>query len=220
MSVLGQVSVVVPVHNEEKRLPLLLGSVDFSLFGEAIFVLDGCTDNSGVIIPKSSKKIVLKKRRGKGFAMREGFLVSKKKFVCFIDADGTFSQKQVDGICTLAKRKGGLVLAERRTFPKKRAFKRNVLRVISKALFGITERDTQCGLLVIEREKFAGIFGKLSSAGYELPIELIFKAKNAGINVSTHPVDIPEENYDNSTFNETLDPLKMLFSLIGLRLRG
>lgn len=220
MSVLGQVSVVVPLHNEEKRLPCLFKSVDFSLFGEAIFVLDGCTDNSGSIVPKGSRKLVLKRRRGKGFALREGFLASKKRFVCFIDADGTFSRAQIEGICSFAKRRGGLVLAERRTFPKKRAFKRNALRILSKVLFGIDERDTQCGLLAIEREKFAGIFAGLSSTGYEFPIELIFKAKRAGIKVSAHPVDVPEENYENSTFNETLDPLKMLASLLRLRLCG
>ncbi|MFH0961244.1 MAG: glycosyltransferase [archaeon] len=219
MSGLSEVSLIVPVHNEEKRLPALFSKLALGRFGEVIFVLDGCTDGSESLLPKKSGKIVLGKRKGKGFALRAGFLAARKPIVCFVDADGTFSQRQVGLVCKSCK-KNGIAIAERRVFPRERALQRSGLRLISRFFFGLKLKDTQCGLLAGGRKTLAEIIPACKSDGYEFPVELLWRAEKAGARISTVGIRIPAEDYANSTFDEILDPVRMFRSLVRLRLLG
>ena len=78
-----EVSVIVPVYNEEKTLVAILEKINQqSIAGikiEIIIINDGSTDNSLKILEEHSslfhKLINLEKNSGKGAAVREGFKI-------------------------------------------------------------------------------------------------------------------------------------------------
>src|SRR3989344_2957763 len=88
---MSNVSVVVPVFNEEKTIGLILDTLIRSkLFSQIICVNDGSTDNILEIIKKYLGKVTvinLRKNMGKGYALAEGVSRSDCDLVLFLDAD-------------------------------------------------------------------------------------------------------------------------------------
>ena len=96
------VSIIIPLYNEEKRIKKNLPALNIFLKKnkskkvELIFVSDGSLDNTNKIIEKyvneNSKKFKLnfikyKKNIGKGFAVKSGVLAAKNKWILICDAD-------------------------------------------------------------------------------------------------------------------------------------
>ncbi len=93
-----EVSIVIPVYNEEENVPILasvlvdvMEKTGYSY--EVIFVDDGSTDSSGLILKKlcsenpNFKTIRFKRNSGQTAAMDAGFKAVKGKFVVSMDAD-------------------------------------------------------------------------------------------------------------------------------------
>lgn len=91
-----QISVVMPVHNEERYLPYSLGSLLDAPVSEFIFVLDHSTDNSEEILKKFASKYpkckILKKTKSRWLnpsaeSYDYGAQHATGEIVYFIDAD-------------------------------------------------------------------------------------------------------------------------------------
>ena len=90
-----EVSVIVPVYNEDKTLVAILEKINQqSITGikiEIIIINDGSTDNSLKILKEHSslfhKLINLEKNSGKGAAVREGLKLATGDYILFQDAD-------------------------------------------------------------------------------------------------------------------------------------
>ncbi|MBI5728698.1 MAG: glycosyltransferase family 2 protein [Candidatus Magasanikbacteria bacterium] len=90
-------SIVIPVYNEERRLPKNIDKIcQFFLTThqkvEIIFVNDGSTDQTLAILSAYNNKynfkiISYQKNQGKGYAVRQGALASKGDWVVFFDVD-------------------------------------------------------------------------------------------------------------------------------------
>ena len=107
---INSLSIVLPLFNEEERLPHLFNKIKkFSTRTkynvEFIFVNDGSIDKSLFLIKKFEKenikkiniKIVnYKKNKGKGYALKQGVLSSNKKWILTIDIDLSVSFEQFD----------------------------------------------------------------------------------------------------------------------------
>jgi len=96
------VSVIIPVYNSEKLLPLCLKSViNQSLKNiEIIFIDDGSTDNTLEILKKLKKKdkriiIIHQKNQGPAIARNKGILLSKGKFLAFMDSDDYYPNNSI-----------------------------------------------------------------------------------------------------------------------------
>ena len=85
------ISIIYPVFNEEKRLGKVFSDIKkFErltnyIEKEYIFVDDGSSDNSLSLIKKKAKEnkkfkfITYKKNMGKGYALKKGVKIAKKK---------------------------------------------------------------------------------------------------------------------------------------------
>ena len=73
---LPRVSLVIPTLNEERNIPLLLPRLPDWL--HEVILVDGCSTDHTVKVAQSLMpkiKVVMERRRGKGAALRAGFLV-------------------------------------------------------------------------------------------------------------------------------------------------
>jgi len=100
------VSIVVPLLNEEESLPELAAWIDkvgvaAHLSYEIIFVDDGSTDNSWKVIQhiaqskKNVKAIRFRRNYGKSAALNEGFKVAEGEVVITMDADLQDSPEEI-----------------------------------------------------------------------------------------------------------------------------
>jgi glycosyltransferase involved in cell wall biosynthesis len=91
------VSIIIPVYNSEKYLPLCLNSIisQTLLNIEIICINDGSTDKSLEILREYKIKdnriiIIQQKNQGSGIARNNGIKISKGKFITFMDSDDLY----------------------------------------------------------------------------------------------------------------------------------
>ena len=86
-----KISIVVPVYNGEKMLPLCLGSLmnlDYPKQDLEIIIVDNNSkDGSKAIIEKYPVKYLFEEKKGAGHAMNRGIQASSGDFIAFMDHD-------------------------------------------------------------------------------------------------------------------------------------
>lgn len=95
MNMHPNLSVIIPVYNEEKNIPSLFQALEKELnlsdkSYEIIFVDDGSTDNTLDNLKKLQKKIktvILRKNKGLSHALEEGFSTAEGEVIATLDGD-------------------------------------------------------------------------------------------------------------------------------------
>ena len=189
-------SVIVPVYNEGnsiiENLDLLIREIEpyFSEF-EVLVISDGCTDSTnerleGFAHPRV-KKIILKKNKGKGHAIRLGFQQVKGDFVLFIDGGMELHPKEIRTFLGLqVLYNADIVLGSKRhpqsqvRYPKSRRLLSLVYQFLVNLFFDIDVTDTQVGLKLFKKEVIDSVIGDLSIDRYGFDLELLALAKLNG----------------------------------------
>jgi len=219
-------TLVVPAYNEEKRVGRLVESLCKSSFllenAEIIFVVDGKDKTADVIGLEKGKMpcriIESEKRLGKGGAVWLGFSQAKTDYVGFVDADGPVSMEELEAMakkcigsvdtCVIASRRmenrGGL-----------RKFSSIVFNLLVKTLFGIGEKDTQCGCKILPKKLLEGKPFLIS--GFAFDVELLRRARKGGGRVEEYSISRGEVGGGGFSI---LDAPAMLFDLVRLKLSG
>jgi glycosyltransferase involved in cell wall biosynthesis len=93
---LPRVSVLIPTLNEAKNLPWLLPRIPEWV--HEVVIVDGCSKDDTVEVARrlrSDVKIVMEHRRGKGAAVRAGFLAASGEIIVMLDADGSMAPEEI-----------------------------------------------------------------------------------------------------------------------------
>lgn len=96
--VVSQFSIIIPVYNEEAAVANVVSEILENYRGAEIIVVDdGSTDNTSNIIKKFAdiKVITYKNNKGNGAAIKAGIGYSSKDIIVTIDADMTYSVKDI-----------------------------------------------------------------------------------------------------------------------------
>lgn len=84
-------SLIIPVYNEEKALPILVEELEkINQNVEIIFINDGSSDETGQILNKHIDKFKIIENQtnlGKGASLQKGILAANKKNIFLIDGD-------------------------------------------------------------------------------------------------------------------------------------
>jgi len=170
-----EVSLVIPVHNEEENIEPLLAEIQTALDGinyEVIYVDDGSTDNTLLRLQNAAKsmpslRIVRHERScGQSTAVLTGVRHASAPWIATLDGDGQNDPANIPKMLAEAKRGTGAgekpllcVCGYRRTRRDtwlKRLSSRIANRVRS-ALLKDDTPDTGCGLKVFLREEFLAL---------------------------------------------------------------
>ena len=224
-----KVSIVVPCYNEENRIkPFLTSLIQFSKANlknyEIIFVNDGSKDKTLDVLKEFSKDIKLisyEKNKGKGGAVREGILSSMGEKVLFIDADGSI---QPDEIPKMLEKLDSydVVVGDRAS--KDSDVNAIALRNITgklfnfyvNVLFGYKTWDNLCGFKGFKKEIAKDLFTNLIAYGWIFDVELFYKIHKK--NYTLYKLPIKWVHKGDSKI-KLLDPFKMFFQLIKLRMK-
>ncbi|MDI6898141.1 glycosyltransferase [Methanocella conradii] len=227
--VIGLLSVIVPAYNEEKRIERTLRDYSEGLRAsgrdfEIIIVCDGVDDTARLASPYG-RVLVFNHRLGKGGGVLEGFKAAKGEIVGFTDADNSLKVDQFLRLVEEMERTGaGCVIADRKSKESMilegqylvRRFASEAFNfLLSRAIFGLRIRDSQCGGKVFKREYIEKVAPLMVCRGFEFDVELLWRLKNAGCEIREVPVVWKDDK--RSTFSFKYVP-SMFFSLMKVRL--
>jgi glycosyltransferase involved in cell wall biosynthesis len=223
------ISVIVPAYNEEKRIERTLQDYSDGLKAsgrdfELIVVCDGNDRTAGIAKPYG-KVLEFGHRLGKGGGVLEGFKAARGEVVGFTDADNSLKVDQflrlldemdrTGACCVIADRKSkeSMIMESQYLF---RRFASEVFNfMLSRAIFGLRIRDSQCGGKVFKREYIDCVAPSMVCMGFEFDVELLWRLKNAGCDIKEVPVVWKDDKA--STFSFKYVP-SMFFNLMKVRL--
>ena len=170
------ISVVIPVHNEERSVALLLDEIGSALepLGqpwEAVFVDDGSEDGTFAALTRlhaaadNVRVVRLRRNFGKAAALQAGFEAAAGDVVVTIDGDLQDDPAEIPRL--LAKLEEGFDLVSgwktRRRDPLSRRVPSRIFNVVTGRLSGLRLHDLNCGLKAYRAEVVRGlrIYGEL-----------------------------------------------------------
>jgi len=183
-------SVVMPAYNEELRIKGNLEDYARTFKDAEILVMIEGDDNTLKIVQelaKTYKNIAWQhstKRIGKGKAIKQGFALAVGDLVGFADSDGSISAKEFkklvenladsDGIIASRRMPNSVIVEDR---PISQRLGSTGLNLLSRFMFGLPFRDTQCGAKIFKKEVINDISGDIVITDFAFDINLLYSLK-------------------------------------------
>ncbi|MDX1590353.1 MAG: glycosyltransferase family 2 protein [Balneolaceae bacterium] len=219
-----EVSVVIPLLNEEKSLKELASGISNALKStsyEILFVDDGSTDNSWKVVEElhahnpDIRGIRLRRNYGKSDALQAGFDEVRGKYVVTMDADLQDDPNEIPAMIEMLKEGSDLVSGWKkvRHDPLTKTVPSRFFNAVTRWTTGIKLHDFNCGLKAYHRRVTDEIYlyGELHRY-----VPLLAKWKGFG-NISEKVVKHHERKYGRTKFglsrflNGFLDLITLLF---------
>jgi glycosyltransferase involved in cell wall biosynthesis len=171
------VSIVVPLFNEEESLPELSSWIkkvctENSLSYEIVFVDDGSTDNSWKVISGLSsenpniKAVRFNRNYGKSAALHTGFKKAEGEVVITMDADLQDSPEEIPGLRRMITDEGYDLVSgwkKKRHDPVSKRLPSKFFNSTARYVTGIKLHDFNCGLKAYRKKviKTIEVFGEM-----------------------------------------------------------
>lgn len=204
--------VIIPTYNNEKTLKRVIDGV-LKYTDSVIVVNDGSTDSTFQILENYPKieQIHLPKNKGKGNALRKGFLNAEKigyEYAIAIDSDGQHFPEDLEVFINEYEKNGEALLIGSRNMkqegvPGKSSFGNKFSNFWFWVETGIKLKDTQSGYRFYPLKKVNSI--KFYTSKFEFEIEVIVKSAWRGVPVKNVPVKVL---YDESERVSHFRPFK------------
>jgi len=225
-------TIVIPAHNEESRLPdtleqliRFLGKQTFT--SEIIVVENGSQDRTYVLAKEfadrhANMRVIQNDWRGKGLAIQRGVQDARGEYIFMCDADlsmpveelSKFLPPQLQGV-DIAIGSREAPGAVRYNEPYYRHFTGRIFNTLIRLLVLPTLQDTQCGFKCIRADVARDIFPYQTLTGWAFDVELLYIARRHGYRI----VEIPIDWYFNadSKISVLRDSLRMFLDLLLIR---
>lgn len=171
------ISVVIPLFNEEESLPELVPWIarvmsENAFSYEIILIDDGSSDGSWKVIEKLSavsgnvKGIRFRRNYGKSAALNEGFILAQGDVVITMDADMQDSPDEIPGLFKMISKENFDLVSgwkKRRHDPISKTIPSRFFNRITRYISGIKLHDFNCGLKAYKRDviKNIEIYGEM-----------------------------------------------------------
>jgi glycosyltransferase involved in cell wall biosynthesis len=198
-------SVIIPAHNEESRLPDTLEQVfrfleEQSFTSEVIVVENGSTDKTFDVAQNFAQAHkntrVLQSARGKGAAVKRGMLEAQGEYLFMCDADLSMPVKEISKFIPPALSDFNIAIASREAQgsmrynePRYRHIGGRGINYIIQALILPGLNDTQCGFKCFSANIAKDIFKLQTLEGWSFDIELLYIARRRNYRVREIPID-------------------------------
>ena len=226
----AQISVVIPVHNQEMEISSLLIKIKEILNStmqsyEILVVNDGSYDNTLNVLQKEElldsciKIISYTPNRGKGHAVKTGVMQASGSIIIFVDGDFNISHDKIKEYIEELKN-CDLVIASKRhplskvNAPTSRIFLSRVFNLLVRLLVGVKMKDTQSGLKAGNGAALRMIFGVMLVKRYAFDVELLAIATAMHLSIRELPIEI---NLDHGF--RIQDIVKMLLDITAISYR-
>lgn len=199
-------SVVIPVFNEEKRLPANLDKIiDFlkkkKIGSEIILVDDGSSDRTWTVLESYRKKhrnirlFKHSKNLGKGAAVKTGMMAAGGNLVLMTDCDLSTPIGELDTL-TQHIEKFDIVIGSRRLKKKKlgrmparyRTFLGDIYYEMLRLILLPSVKDTNCGFKLFSKKIILPVFERQRINRWGYDAEILYIANKMGFSIKEMPV--------------------------------
>jgi glycosyltransferase involved in cell wall biosynthesis len=225
-------SIIIPVHNEAKRLTPSLKKIRTFLQqqnyeSEVLVVENGSTDDT-LIIARSqielmpSLRVLAINERGKGLAVKTGMLAAKGQYRFMCDADLSMPIEQISRFLPPKLDQVDVAIGSREAEGARRFDEPLIRHKIGRVFNTIVRwmvlpglQDTQCGFKCFTEKTVQDVFPLQTLNGMSFDAEVLFIARQKGYKIQEIPIDW----YFNADSRVRLikDSLKMGLDLLTIR---
>lgn len=228
-------SLIIPAHNEETRLPDTLRQVlefaeEQTYALEILVVENGSTDDTFQIAQDYAKnhtniRVLQNSQKGKGRAVRQGMLAARGEYRFMCDADFSMPVGEISRFLPPLLEDYDIAIASRESPGAVRHGEPNFRHFIGRIYNGLIRflalpglQDTQCGFKCFRCEVAEELFKRQTLPGWSFDVEILFIARQLGYKV----VELPIHWYYNphSKIRVVRDSFKMGVDLLSIRLNG
>jgi glycosyltransferase involved in cell wall biosynthesis len=226
-------SIVIPAHNEEIRLPISLEKVITFLETqpydyEILIVENGSQDRTFEIAQDFDRRYpfihaMAEKRAGKGLAVRRGMLEAKGDFRFIADADLSMPIEEAQLFMPPGAPEYDIAIASREA-PGAQRIGEPIYRHWIGRMFNLLVRlitlpgiqDTQCGFKCFRSDPAEELFQEQTLNGWTFDVEILYIARKRGYRI----IEIPIHWYFNpgSRVHILRDSIAMFLDLLRIRL--
>lgn len=218
-------SIIIPAHNEESRLPRTLPQI-FSFLekqnysSEVLIVENGSTDHTFEIAQQYALQqpalfIHHEEQPGKGNAIRRGMLEARGEYHFICDADLSMPIEEVLKFIPPALNDFDIAIGSREApgairynEPPYRHLGGRAINFLIRLLILPGLNDTQCGFKCFRAETTKFIFQQQTLTGWSFDIELLFLARRKKLKIKEIPI---QWYFDpESKVNAIRDALRMI----------
>jgi glycosyltransferase involved in cell wall biosynthesis len=227
-------SIIIPAHNEENRLPDTLEQVfDFlkkqSFTAEVIVVENGSTDKTFEIaqgfMEQHNNLYVIQSERGKGAAVRRGMLEAKGAYRFMCDADLSMPVEEITKFIPPAVNNFDITIASREAKgavrynePPYRHLGGRAINFLIQLFILPGLNDTQCGFKCFSAKVADDIFALQTLNGWSFDIEMLYVARRHQykiLEIPIHWVHHPE-----TKVNAVRDAIRMIQDIFRIRVNA
>jgi dolichyl-phosphate beta-glucosyltransferase len=211
-------SFIIPVYNEEKRLPKTMEALrTLSLprglsLSEVIFVNDGSTDDTLKLLKRARttvlqpfikkfskakiKIITYRANRGKGFAIKQGMLEASSDYALFFDADMSTPLSELATFVPYMKTNTDVIIGTRKNGKSTVIMHQPLLRELLGRVFTKTAQkvlrldvtDFTCGFKAFSKKAKEAIFTNSHINTWGYDGEIMFLTKKHGLSWAENAV--------------------------------
>lgn len=228
------VTILVPVYNEEATLQKLLGqlgSIKLKRKAQILIVNDGSADKSQAIIDRWAKKtskpnfaieaIEHPKNRGKGAAIQTGLSKAKGTYFVIQDADLEYNPSDIPKLLDVAFESdapvvyGSRFLGDIKNMPKANYAANRFYNLLLRVLYGVKITDMHTCYKMIRTDLFKEL--DIHSEGFGYAPEVISKLLKRDIPILEVPISYNGRNAQQGKKINAADGVECLWQLLRYR---
>ena len=219
------VSLIIPTLNEAGSIEAVLREIPRDVVDEILIVDGASTDGTAEIVRRQGDRVIQQEGRGYGAAIATGFKHVSGDIIVLADADGSYN---LDDIRLLVQRvqDGADLALGSRYLPESGSEDDTLIRYVGNKVFtwtlgklyGVELTDALFFYMAIRRDVVRSITA--TSPGFEYIVEFLIKAQRGGFKFAEIPSLEKSRTAGKSKVNAFKDGLRMLWIMIGARLRG
>jgi dolichyl-phosphate beta-glucosyltransferase len=228
-------SIIIPAHNEERRLPGTLEQVIAFLqkrtyTAEILVVENGSQDRTYEVACAYARqfpqlRVYRERERGKGLAVRRGMLEARGEYRFMCDADLSMPVDEIDLFLPPHLSDFDVAIASREApgamryhEPPYRHWGGRMMNAMIRLLVLPGLQDTQCGFKCFRAPAAQVLFGLQTLKGWSFDVEVLYLARKRGYRI----VEVPIHWYFNpeSKLHVLRDAFRMGVDIITIHLNN
>jgi dolichyl-phosphate beta-glucosyltransferase len=228
-------SIIIPAHNEELRLPRTLNQVFAFLETqtyptEVVVVENGSSDRTlelarEVAASQPNLIVLHEDHPGKGNAVRRGVLEAQGQYRFICDADLSMPIEEVQNFLPPALTGFDVVIASREApgavrynEPSYRHWGGRAINLVIRSLILPGLQDTQCGFKCFHADAAQKLFSQQTLGGWSFDIEILYLARKKRMSIREIPVNWYFDA--DSKVNAVSDALRMVGDIFRIHLHA